>query len=328
MTYKVSVIIPLYGVEAFVERCATSLMQQTLPEVQFIFVDDAAKDRSAEVLEKTLQNFPHRRADVKVVHHEQNLGLPAARNTGLREAEGEYIFHCDGDDFVEAEMLEQLYAFAKARNLDAVWCDWFLSYAQSERLMKQPAFASAEEAVRAMLSGGMKYNVWNKLIRRSVYERSGVVFPSGYGMGEDMTIIRLFAHCHRVDYLPKAFYHYVKTNASSFCQVYSDRHIAELRHNVLTTLADLQRVYGTTLEKEFAFFKLEAKFPFLISDGSNGKYRLWAEWFPEANRYILHNRYVPFRSRMVQWFAAHRLFLLVRLYNWALFEVIYKRLYK
>lgn len=328
MTYKVSVIIPLYGVEAFVERCAASLMQQTLQEVQYIFVDDAAKDRSVEVLEKTLNKFPHRRADVKVVHHEQNLGLPAARNTGLREAKGEYIFHCDGDDFVEAEMLEQLYAFAKARDLDAVWCDWYLSYAQSERLMNQPAFASAEEAVRAMLSGGMKYNVWNKLIRRSVYERSGVVFPSGYGMGEDMTIIRLFAHCRRVDYLPKAFYHYVKTNASSFCQVYSDRHITELRHNVLTTLADLQRIYGKTMEKEFAFFKLEAKFPFLISDGSNGKYRLWTEWFPEANRYILCNRYVSLRSRIVQWFAAHRLFPLVRFYNWALFEVVYKKLYK
>ncbi len=328
MKYKVSVIIPLYGVEAFVEKCAASLMRQTLHEVQFVFVDDAAKDRSVEVLEETLKKFLHRQGDVKVVRHEQNLGLPAARNSGLLEAEGEYIFHCDGDDFVEPEMLEQLYAFAKSHDLDAVWCDWFLSYAQSERRMTQPALANAEEAVKAMLSGGMKYNVWNKLIRRSVYERSGISFPAGYGMGEDMTVIRLFARCRSVGYLPKAFYHYVKTNATSFCQVYSSRHTEELKHNVLSTLADLQSVYGKTLENEYAFFKLEAKFPFLISDGSNGKYRLWTEWFPEANGYILRNPYVSLRSRLVQWLAAHRLFLLVRFYNWLLFDVIYKRLYK
>ncbi len=328
MPYKISVVIPVYGVEAFIERCAASLMEQTLKEVQFIFVDDASRDSSIALLQQTLSRYPQRSADVLVLHHEHNQGLPAARNTGLDAAQGEYIFHCDGDDFAAPEMLEQLYAFAKARDLDALWCDWYLSYAESERLMKQPAFDTAEAAVRAMLSGGMKYNVWNKLIRRTVYESSGVRFPSGYGMGEDMTIIRLFARCHRVGYLPKAFYRYVKTNATSFCQVYSARHMEELKHNVLATLADLQNLYGSRMEEEYAFFKLEAKFPFLISDGSHGKYRLWTEWFPEANRHILRNRYVPLRSRLLQWAAAHRLFLLVRLYYWLLFEVIYSKLYK
>lgn len=71
--------------------------------------------------------------------------------------------------------------------------------------MKQPSFDTALEALKTMLSGGMKYNVWNKLVRRSLYADYQVSFPAGYGMGEDMTMLLLFAHAGRVAYVPKAF---------------------------------------------------------------------------------------------------------------------------
>lgn len=112
MEYSVSVIIPVYNVGKFIERCARSLMEQTMDNVEYIFVDDASPDNSIQILQKVLADYPNRRDNVRILTHAENKGLPAARNTGLAVATGEYIFHCDSDDFVEPDMLEQLYGKA------------------------------------------------------------------------------------------------------------------------------------------------------------------------------------------------------------------------
>lgn len=193
--------------------------------------------------------------------------------------------------------------------------------------MKQPSYDSALEALKAMLSGAMKYNVWNKLVRRSLYTDNDIVFPAGYGMGEDMTMMMLFANAKRVAYLPKAFYHYLKLNTGAFSQTYSARHLQELRHNVSRISDYMQAKYGNALEKELAFFKLEAKFPFLISNDSK-KYKLWEEWYPEANDYILQNRNVSARSRWLQWCAWKGLWWMVRLHYLLVIKIVYGIIYK
>lgn len=171
MEYSVSVIIPVYNVGKFIERCVRSLMEQTMDNVEYIFVDDASPDNSIQILQEVLADYPKRRDNVRILTHAENKGLPAARNTGLAVAQGKYIFHCDSDDFVEPDMLEQLYGKAIECDADIVWCDWYLTFENSERYMKQPAYGTPLEALKAMLSGAMKYNVWNKLIRRSLYVR-------------------------------------------------------------------------------------------------------------------------------------------------------------
>ena len=324
----VSVIIPVYGVAGFVERCTESLMSQSMREgVEFIFVDDATPDDSIALVRKVVERHPERAAQVRILTHEANQGLPAARNSGLHAATGRYILHCDADDYAEPTMLEELYSAADAADADVVWCDWYLTFEQSERYMTMPALATADEALRAMLGGRMKYNVWNKLVRRSLYEESGIEFPAGHGMGEDMTMIRLMANARRVAYVHRAFYHYVKTNTASFCQTYSEQHLADLKHNVSLTADYLTARLGDAIARDLAFFKLEAKFPFLISDGRNGEYRRWREWYPEANAYIMQNNNISARSRWVQWLAAHNFFAAVRIYNWAL-TTLYRVMYR
>lgn len=325
--YKVSIIIPIYKVESFIGRCARSLMEQTLTNVEYIFVDDASPDGSIGVLRQVLADYPERSSHVRILTHSENKGLPAARNTGLAVAQGEYIFHCDSDDFVEPDMLEQLYHKATETDADIVWCDWWLSFAKNERYMKQPAYPTAIEALKGMLSGVMKFNVWNKLIRRSLYEKNGITFPAGYGMGEDMTIIRLFARASKVAYLPKAFYHYVQLNMGAFSKTYSNRHLEELKHNVSLLLSDLQELFGNQLQTEMAFFQQDVKFPFLITDDFS-KYKLWQSWYPETNRYILKNKQLSLRSRCLQWLAWKHQFWAVWLYYKCVHKVIYGLIYR
>lgn len=324
---KVSVIVPIFKVEQFIERCVRSLMEQTLREVEFIFVDDASPDGSMEVLHKTLADYPERAKQVRILKHEQNKGLPAARNTGLAVAEGEYIFHGDSDDYVEREMLEEMYAKAKEQDADYLWSDFWLSFEQNERYMQVRSYDTPREALQGVLEGAMKYNVWNKLVRRSLYTESGIEFPAGHSMGEDMTMIRLLACAKRVAYIPKAYYHYVRLNMSALTQTFSERHLIDIRHNVDQTVAFLRKVLGTGIEREVALFQLSVKLPFIISD-KRTDYQRWKAWYPEANRYIWEAQSLPWRTKLVQWFAAKGQFWAVWLYYKAVYKLIYGVIYR
>ena len=324
---KVSVIVPIYKVESFIERCVVSLLEQTLAEVEYIFVNDASPDRSLDILLDVIRKFPNRIENVKVIAHKENKGLPAARNTGLAVATGEYVFHCDSDDFVDVNMLESLYNKAKAQEADIVWCDYFLTFDKNERYMKQTEYASAMDALKAMLSGALKYNVWNKLVKRSLYIQNDIEFPTGYGMGEDMTIMLLFACADKVSYMPCAFYHYVKQNMGAFSQTYTQHHLVELRHNVQRVIDYMQVRFGDKLDKELAFFKLDVKYPFLITDDEK-KYRLWKEWYPEANKYIGKNKYISTRSNILQCLAQKGHFWAVKLYYVLINKLVYGIVYR
>lgn len=324
---KVSVIIPVYKVERFIVKCAESLLAQTLNEVEFIFVDDASPDNSMELLRACIEKYPQRKSCIKIIRHSQNMGLPAARNTGLMAATGEYVFHCDSDDFVDKEMLEVLYQTAIGQKADIVWCDWYLSFEKNERYMKQPQYATPMEALKGMLSGAMKFTVWNKLAKRSLYVDNHIEFPAGYGMGEDMTMMMLFSCAERVYYLPRAFYHYVKLNMSAFTQTFSERHLVDLKYNVHRIEMYMKAKYGTELDKEIAFLKLDVKFPLLISN-SSVKYRIWKKLYPEADVYIGKNKLISKRATLIQWCAWKGLFIIVRLHYFLLQKIVYGIIYR
>lgn len=320
---KVSIVIPIFKVRNFIERNACSLFEQTMKEVEYIFVDDATPDDSIEILKSCIERYPERREQIVMLAHEQNKGLPAARNTGLAVATGEYVFHCDSDDFVEKDMVEEMYNAAKAKDADIVYCDFYLSFEKNERYMANPAYSTADEMFRVgLLGGNMKYNVWNKMVRRSLYTENGIVFPAGHAMGEDMTMIRLAACAKAVAYVPKALYHYVKMNANAYSATMSEKHKADIRYNIDHTVSFLQEKFGNALEKEIAFLKLNTKLQFIITDDET-QYEVWKEWWPEANRYICMNKEQAFRTRLVQWLAAKGQFWAVKLY----FRIVYKLVY-
>lgn len=324
---KVTVISPIYKVEKFIERAAESMLSQTLDDIEYIFVDDCTPDKSIEILESVIARHPERKDSIKIIYHNVNKGLPAARNTGLDQATGDYVFHWDSDDYAELTMLEEMYDHAIDNDLDIVWCDWFLTFEKNERYMRQPSYTDPIDALKAMLSGTMKYNVWNKLSRRSLFTENGVLFPEGHNMGEDMTMMLLFAHAKKVAYIPGAFYHYVKLNTNAYSKTYSEKHLEELKHNVKIIEQDLKNLFGLTLMQEIAFLKLEAKFPFLLS-GDSKKYSLWKTWYPEANKYIMKNKNISVRSRIIQWCAWKNLDFVVYLYRFLIERILYGMIYK
>ena len=317
---RVSVIIPFYKVERYIKRCATSLLTQTLDDVEFIFVDDASPDSSRDILMNVIREHPEKA--VTILTHQSNKGLPAARNTGLGVATGDYIYHCDSDDWLEPDMLEKLVGSAERNDADIVYCDFWMGFERNERYMSNPSYSNANDLVnKGFLAGKAKYNVWNKLIKRDIYTRSGILFPEGHSMGEDMAIIPLATYAKRVVYVPEALYHYFKLNTEAFSNTRSAKHLEDIRFNAERTLSFLEnKVDPSFLE----FFKLNIKLPFLLSDNRDD-YSIWKEWYPEANRYAMRNPELPLRTKFIQWAAANGQFWIVDLYKILINKLYYGR---
>ena len=108
--YKVSIVIPVYNVEKYIERCVRSLFEQTLDDIEYIFVDDCSPDQSVAVLQSTLQDYPNRKESVRIIRHKENKGVAVARNAGINAAQGKYLIHCDSDDWVDANPIIRLTA--------------------------------------------------------------------------------------------------------------------------------------------------------------------------------------------------------------------------
>jgi glycosyltransferase involved in cell wall biosynthesis len=318
----ISIIVPIYKVDNYIERCARSLLEQTYSDIEYIFVDDCSPDNSVPILREVIKEYPSRSNQIKIIYHEKNLGLPAARNTGLKVAKGEYIFHCDSDDYVERNMIERMYQKAKDKDADIIWCDWYLSFAKSERYMKQPDYQTPEEALRSILSGSMKYNVWNKLIKKDLYTNNNISFPTGHGMAEDMTIIRLFVCAKSVTYLPEAFYHYVRLNENAFTNLFSQKKLDDIFYNTKETISFINTYCAYKMNEEIKYFQLNVKFPLLITSDM-GMYRIWYSWFPEANKYIMKNKSISLRSRLIQYAASKKMYWVV----WLYFQMIHKFIY-
>lgn len=325
---KVSVVVPIYNVSGYIGRCAQSLFSQTLHDIEYIFVNDATPDNSIDILLSVLDQFPERKSQMRLVNHDSNKGLPAARNTGIALATGEYLFNCDSDDFLEPDMLRLMLDEAIRSDADMVWCDWLLTFGSNERIMRQPEASTPRQALADMLNGSMKYNVWNKFIRRSLFIDHHIQFPAGYAMGEDMTIIRIAAKAGKVANVAKPLYHYIRTNSGAMTQQYTPARLDALRHNVQQTIDYLQaNISDSNLEREISWFLLNTKLPFLFT-GSKHDISLWQQWYPQANAHILSNKSQSLRTRLLQLCAAKHLGFVNRLYYTLVFKFFYGKIFK
>jgi len=324
----VSIIIPVYNVEHFVEKCVRSLLEQTYQNIEFIIVDDASPDSSLIKIKQVVSLFPDRKERVRYILHEKNQGLPTARNSGLNIAKGEYIFHCDGDDWVDHDMIDEMVRNSLLHDSDIVYSDWYLTFEKRERYMIQTGSIIPSECIKAMLEGRMRFNVWNKLVRRTLYEDNSIRFPDGKAMGEDMTMMKLFCHAQSVSYIPKAFYHYLQLNPNAYTKQSSEKKLIEIRENVANVMAYIVNIFGEHyFEREFFYFKLNIKLPFLISLDSK-MYDLWRAWYPEANKYIRDNPAFSNRIKIIQYAALRKQNWFLKLYNIFIIRFVYGIIYR
>ena len=189
---KLSVVIPVYGVEKYIERCARSLFEQTLDDIEYIFVNDCTKDRSIDILNEVINDYPARK-----------------QQSGWQVATGEYIANCDSDDWVALDFYEIMYNEAIEKNADMVVSDYILVEGESKRQMcgLRDVNASKEDIIKDMMYMRTPWNIWNRLFRRDLLAQFEE-FPQKY-MAEDMAVtFPLYIKCNVIAYCQNACYFY------------------------------------------------------------------------------------------------------------------------
>ena len=217
---KVSIIVPVYGVEKYIERCARSLFEQTLDDIEYLFIDDCTPDKSVEILKRVLEEYPHRKSQIVIHRMEQNSGQAKVREWGMRNATGEYLIHCDSDDWVETDMYRLMYEEAKRTDADIVMCGYKAT--DGVRVFNECYHQQTNKAklLSSLLTLHESWSVWNKMCKRSLYD-SDIVYPT-LAMGEDMVLTtQMVLNAHRIAVVNKALYNYFY-NPNSITKVQSE----------------------------------------------------------------------------------------------------------
>lgn len=210
---KVSVVVPIYNVEKYIKKCMDSLVNQTLQEIQIIFVNDGSTDESGNIAKEYASKYPN-----KIIYLEkENGGLSDARNFGMRYAEGEYIAFLDSDDYVENTMYEEMYNKALQENSDYVECDFLWEYPDKTKKDKRNSYNNKKE----MLTN-VRVVAWNKLIKREILEKNNISFPKGLRYEDIEFTYKLIPYLNKVSYVDKEFVHYVQRN-NSIANVQNER---------------------------------------------------------------------------------------------------------
>lgn len=223
MEAKVSIIVPIYNVESYVERCIQSLLAQTLEEIEIILIEDGSPDRSGEICDR----YEAKDKRIRVIHQE-NLGVSMARNRGVSIAKGEYIGFVDPDDFVTEDMYERLYGAIKQYEADIAVCRMqkvennrqLSSIEESET--KKPLILNHTEALRELFKGRLyRFSLCNKLFSRSCFKE--VSFPKGRGYEDLSTSYKLFSNAQNTVYIDFIGYIYIRRENSALHSPYSEK---------------------------------------------------------------------------------------------------------
>ncbi len=211
MNPKISVIIPVYNAEYFLPKCINSILNQTFSDFELILVNDGSKDRSLSICENFKKNDPR-----IIIVNQFNKGVSSARNAGLDRASSDYIIFIDADDYTDNLMLSELYSAAITMDSDIVFCDFYYTKYNIDRVVKINFTHSSSIAIQRILTGELQGFMCNKLVRRTLFSEHNIKFNSTITMGEDMLVMcQLLLQTKNISYIPKAFFHYVQHNLST-----------------------------------------------------------------------------------------------------------------
>lgn len=211
---KISIIIPIYSAEKYIERCARSLFEQTLDSLEYIFIDDCSPDNSIPILKNVLKEYPHRIKQTRIVTMPTNSGQAAVRRHGIQLALGDYIIHCDSDDWVELNMYEDMYNIAIDNDCDIVICDFFKSTSiYDNHHLTQQVSENRDKLIGELINETTHSSLCNKLVSKNLY-RNNIIYPQ-YNMLEDLALtLQLVYYANKIKYINKPYYHYFTNHES------------------------------------------------------------------------------------------------------------------
>ncbi len=260
---RLSVIIPAYNCAATIGDTLESLMAQTMADLEIIIINDGSTDNTLEVLERYVRGDEH----IRVISVE-NSGPASARNLGIREAEGDYLYFMDSDDLILPDMLRDMIQLAEKHDLDCVACGYTMenvsgSHTHSKVFGYEDFVAETPEEYRArlmdMIKAHLMYVVWNKIFRTSLIKENGILFGDFFSGEDRLFNTQTFPFIRRFGFLNKPYYRYFLRGQKTLANRYLDNRF-ESALACHTALIDAYRKMGLYDEQnrqyiDFVFVK-------------------------------------------------------------------------
>ncbi len=223
---KVSVLVPVYRVEPFIEECAVSLFEQSYKDIEYIFVDDCSPDKSIEVLEEVINRYPDRERQVRIIQNNKNRGSGATRSIALAAATGNFILFVDSDDVITTDAVEKLCRQQEKTNVDIVdgaFCRL------SSTALNTPVYPyhgmSSDMLCLILAKNTLTHNVWARLIRKSLFDRHHIDFVEGINLAEDYSIMSMLIFYATRSFINDIIYHYRINNSGTFASGLSRKNV-------------------------------------------------------------------------------------------------------
>ncbi len=215
----ISIIVPVYNAEKYIHKCLDSILAQTHTNWEAILVDDGSPDNCGAICDE----YAAKDNRFKVIHQE-NGGVSVARQTGLDNTQGEYVIHCDPDDWVEANMLEEMLKCAIENNADMVICDFIEEYHNHSIRNSQNIKTTNSKLLRnKLLQAEIFGALWNKLIKKDCIKNINFTPANIFYSEDELFIVRTLNQEISVAYLNRPFYHYNRTDSSSITNNVNDK---------------------------------------------------------------------------------------------------------
>lgn len=271
---KVSVIVPVYKAEKWLHRCVDSILAQTMTDFELLLINDGSPDKSGDICDE------YAAKDSRVrVFHKDNGGVSSARQMGLENATGEYVIHCDPDDWVEQDMLMDMLQYAKDTQSDMVICDYYseneygeeLTYNKQDLQQGETSYSILNKLINQKIHGAC----WNKLVRRDCL-KDITFYPFDLVYAEDQLFnAKVLKQDIRIGYLNKAYYHYVvrKGSITSFV----DKNVTLSR---IKEIEELEKIFDK--EKFDCFFELKrvVLYDLFFTNRLKNVYGIFSEIYP------------------------------------------------
>jgi len=305
---KVSVIVPVYNVEKYLDRCLKSLVNQTMNDYEVIVVNDGSQDTSWDIIMKYQDRYPFIKGFEK-----ENGGISSARNFGLQKATGEYIAFVDSDDFPEPEFLEKMYNKIISDDSDVVICDYYALSDNEKRMISCHPRLSDDIKKEYLLSPPM---VWSKMIKKTVMDNVKFKDKIFY---EDLELcVNLFKYVNKISFVDEPLYNYFVWHSGS---AMTQKKFSERLLDIFTILEDskkkLQKDYFPEIEYIYITHLLRTATLRFLDYPNTGEYlekinMIMEKEFPNWRKNVYYVK-ASRKVKLICFFAIHKNYFMLKL---------------
>lgn len=317
---KISVIVPVYNVEDYVERCLTTLKNQTMKDLEFIIVDDGSTDGSAKIIKKFVKE------DERFSYHKKkNGGLSDARNYGMKYAKGEYLAFLDSDDYVDLDLYEKMYEKTHddigAFQADIVETDFIWEYPDKQVV----DISKVDDMTRVIVD--IRVVAWNKLYRREWIEKLGIQFSKGLRYEDVDWCYKLIPHMEHFESVHGTYVHYVqRSNSIANTQNEKVRDIYQILKNAITYYEQNKLMFRYKNQLEYSVLRIvfgssflrtiQVEDPKLRKEILDEGYDLVMHYFPDwrHNKYLVEDK--TLKNRYYRTINRRTLHMYAKLFRW------------